>query len=124
MASRQQAVNSRRVQFVFLILLVVAAVVMLASSGLAAGSVLGISMKAVYGFVGMVLVVVVAIAGQKTLFSNIPDEESAYERDVMSKAEGVASEKGLGRLAQIKYGKRRERDKEVPFEGMFKRKGE
>lgn len=124
MQSRSQAVNSRRVQFVFLILLVVAAVVMLASSGLAAGSIFGFPLRAIYGLVGMCLVVVVAFAGQKMLFSNLPGEGSAYERDAMSRAEGVASEKGLGRLAQIKYGKRRERDKEVPFEGMFKRKGE
>jgi hypothetical protein len=112
------------VQFVFLILLVVAAVVMLASSGLAAGSIFGFPLRAIYGLVGMCLVVVVAFAGQKMLFSNLPGEGSAYERDAMSRAEGVASEKGLGRLAQIKYGKRRERNREVPFEGMFKRKGE
>jgi len=123
MASRSQAINSRRIQFVFLLLLVVAAVVMLASSDLGKGSVFGIPMKAVYGFVGMVLVIVVAVSGQKALFSNIPDGESDG-RDVMSKAEDVASEKGLGRLAEIKYAKRRQKAGSVPFEGMFGKEGE
>ena len=101
MGTKQQAVNSRRLQFVFLILLVVGAVVMLANSDLGKGSVFGISMKAVYGFVGMVLIIVVAVSGQKTMFSNIPDDEPAMGRDVMARAEDVASEKGLGRLAEI-----------------------
>ncbi len=119
MVSRQQAITSRRLQFVFLILLVVAAVVMLANSDLGKGSIFGISMKAVYGFVGMVLIIVVAVSGQKTLFSNLPDDEPATGRDAISKAEDVASEKGLGRLAEIKYGKRRKSREDVPFEGMF-----
>jgi len=121
MASRQQAVNSRRLQFVFLILLVIAAVVMLANSDLGKGSVFGISMKAIYGFVGMVLIVVVAVSGQKTLFSNLPDDGPENGRDAMSKAEDAASERSLGRLAEIKYGKRRKTKEGVPFEGMFRK---
>jgi len=121
MSTRQQAVDSRRLQFVLLILLVIAAVVMLANSDLGAGSVFGISMKAVYGFVGMVLVIVVAVSGQRTLFSNLPDDAQESGRDVISKAEGVASEKGLGRLAEIKYGKRRKSEENVPFEGLFRK---
>jgi len=124
MASRSQALDSRRLQFVFLLLLVVAAVVMLAGSDLGKGSVFGISMKAVYGFVGMVLIVIIAVSGQKMFFSNIPADEPGQGRDVMSKAEDVASEKGLGRLAEIKYGKRRKSAEDVPFEGMFGKKGE
>ncbi len=121
MATRQQAVNSRRLQFVFLILLVIAAVVMLANSDSGKGSIFGILMKAVYGVVGMVLIIVVAVSGQKTLFSNIPTDEPRLGRDVMSKAEDVASEKGLGRLAEIKYAKRRRQSDEVPFEGLFRK---
>ncbi|MFA6329091.1 MAG: hypothetical protein WCX64_00210 [Candidatus Micrarchaeia archaeon] len=121
MASRQQAVNSRRLQFVFLILLVIAAVVMLANSDSGKNSVFGISMKAIYGVVGMVLIIVVAVAGQKTLFSNLPDDEPATGRDAMSKAEDVASEKGLGRLAEIKYAKRRKSGEKIPFEGLFRK---
>jgi len=123
MAFRSQEINSRRLQFVFLLLLVIAAVVMLASSDLGKGAVFGVSMKAIYGVVGMVLIIVVAVSGQKTLFSNIPDDEQALGRDVMSKAEGVSSERGLGRLAEIKYGKRRKSKEGVPFEGLFRKDG-
>ena len=119
MPTRQQAITSRRLQFVFLILLVVAAVVMLANSDLGKGSVFGISMKAIYGFVGMVLIIVVAVSGQKTLFSNLPDDEPLLGRDVMTRAEDVSSEKGLGRLAEIKYGKRHGRKDDTPFESVF-----
>jgi len=96
---------------------------MLASSDLGKGAVFGVSMKAIYGVVGMVLIIVVAVSGQKTLFSNIPDDEQALGRDVMSKAEGVSSERGLGRLAEIKYGKRRKSKEGVPFEGLFRKDG-
>ncbi|MFA5246728.1 MAG: hypothetical protein WC408_02430 [Candidatus Micrarchaeia archaeon] len=121
MALRTQEITFRRIQFVALILLVIFAVVLLVNSDLAGGLLFGISMKAVYGFVGMCLVVVVAISGQKMLFSNLPQDSA--EGDAISKAEGIASEKPLGRLAEITYSKRRQSNKEVPFEGMF-RKGE
>ena len=120
MPTRQQAVTLRRVEFVAIIILVIAAVVLLANSGLAAGSLFGVSMKAVYGFVGMILVIVVAVSGQKVLFSNLPDDKPGG--DAISKAEGIGSERSLGRLAEIKYGKRHARAEDVPFEGLFDRK--
>jgi hypothetical protein len=123
MGARQQVLLQRRIQFVVLLVLVVASIFFLASSDLGSGNVFGIPMKAVFGLAGMALLIAVAFAAQKILFSNLPaKDEGNNGYDPIRQVDDIASPKSLGRLAELKYGEHKECGRDVAFERVFDRK--
>ena len=109
---------ARKVQFVMLVLLVVASVALMAASDIGKGSVFGIPMRAVIGLAGMLLIIVVVFAGGKIMFSNLPADDSE-EKDLISDTAQVASPRALERLAEIKYSQKLN-GRKVGFEEYYR----
>lgn len=105
MSKRQHVVAIRTIQFIILLGAVVGGVAILLS-GVGNGDLFGISNKAIFGTAGILLLGVVAYAGSKILYSNLPPEDFG-EPDIISKHEGSASTRVLGSLAEQKYGTRK-----------------
>lgn len=70
-------------------------------------SFLGISNKLFFGGIGMMLVIYVALSFSKFMFKNLP---SAYDEEKGEMPED-ASWKAAGRMAEIKYGAKKEKRK-------------
>jgi hypothetical protein len=98
MDNRSKALAIRIVQFLILFGAVLGGVSLLVS-GAGSGNLFGVSNRLVFGVAGLVLVVAVAFAGQKVLFSNLP---SAYGND-KDTAPDAGSSFALGKYYSLKY---------------------
>ena len=113
MSKRDRVLLIRKIQFVILIGAVIGGIGIIVNSPLGGAAMAGTSNRVLFAAAGMALLVVVAFAGSKLLFTNLPHED-APDDDAVSRAEGNASAKVLGGLIEIKYAKRK-RGKEPSF---------
>ena len=117
MSKRDRVLLIRKIQFVILIGAVIGGIGIIVNSPLGDAVMAGTSNRVLFATAGMALLVVVAFAGSKLLFSNLP-HEYAPDDDAVTRAEGNASAKVLGGLAEMKYAKKK-RGKAPSFEEAY-----
>lgn len=99
MNKREKTLLIRRIEFILVMLVLVAGLTTVINAPIMEGGIL--PMKLIFGAAGMVLIIVVAFAFSKFMFKNLPEDEPEKPTIADLAKEDV---RAGGRMAEIKYG--------------------